>query len=327
MAKLTRVPAKVFAASAAADEIGQFGSAVAGSKLETADVATIQGLSAWLSGWSEALVSGNRYPALQEMNGLLKVLSYQGAYALQEGIPEYDSDTTYYIGSIVKKTGTFELYGSLTDDNVGNALTVDTEWQFLIDLNVVRQNIIQVGTSSTAAATTEKEVTLSGFVLTTGVNIQVVFTNSNTATTPTLNVNSTGAKSLKNIRGDVIKYIPSDIKLHFMYDGTDWIALYTNTFTIMPDYSAGISVTYPLTGSRYTAPTDGWYITTFHASSVASRTLYINGTASAYYNGANNSYPSYNTQVVPLSKGDEIYWDGAATTVSTSKFYPCKGGI
>jgi len=134
MAKLTRVPAKVFADSAAADEIGQFGSAVAGSKLETADVATIQGLSAWLDGWSEALVSGNRYPALQEMNGLLKVLSYQGAYALQEGVSEYDSATTYYIGSIVKKTGTFELYGSLTDDNAGNALTVGTEWQYLCDL-------------------------------------------------------------------------------------------------------------------------------------------------------------------------------------------------
>jgi len=141
MAKLTRVPAKVFAASAVSTEIGQFGSAVAGSKLETADVATIQGLSAWLDGWSEALVSSNRYPALQEMNGLLKVLSYQGAYALQEGIAEYDSATTYYIGSIVKKTGTFELYGSLTNDNVGNALTIDTEWKFLVDLNVLSNTL------------------------------------------------------------------------------------------------------------------------------------------------------------------------------------------
>lgn len=148
MAKLTRVPAKVFAASAAADEIGQFGSAVAGVKLETSDVATIQALSAWLDGWSEALVSGNRYPALQEMNGLLKVLSYQGAYALQEGIAEYDSATTYYIGSIVKKTGTFELYGSLTDDNIGNALTVDTEWKFLVDLDTLSNALIY--TASTA---------------------------------------------------------------------------------------------------------------------------------------------------------------------------------
>lgn len=178
MAKLTRVPAKVFAASAAADEIGQFGSAVAGSKLETSDVATIQGLSAWLSGWSEALVSGNRYPALQEMNGLLKVLSYQGAYALQEGIPEYDSATTYYVGSIVKKTGTFELYGSLTDDNVGNALTVDTEWKFLVDL----ANISGGGANEfDPLGTVTTNITLAENMITTGY-----WSGTNTITLPTI---------------------------------------------------------------------------------------------------------------------------------------------
>ena len=137
MAKLDRVQAKIFADLAPESDVSQFGSFVAGAKLPTTDIATIQGISAWLDGFSEALVSGNRYPSLQELNGLLKVLSYQGAYALQEGIAEYNADTTYYIGSIVKKTGTFEIYGSLTDDNVGNALTVDTEWNFLCDLNEI----------------------------------------------------------------------------------------------------------------------------------------------------------------------------------------------
>lgn len=229
MAKLIRVPAKVFAASAAADEIGQFGSAVAGSKLETADVATIQGLSAWLNGWSEALVSGNRYPALQEMNGLLKVLSYQGAYALQEGIPEYDASTTYYIGSIVKKTGTFELYGSLTNDNVGNALVDGANWKLLVDLNNVSTSaIIPLGSCATASATTEKAVTLSGFVLTTGATIQVTFANANTAATPTLNVNSTGAKAIYNESGTAVSatnpaYFPAGSTVEFTYNGTNWI--------------------------------------------------------------------------------------------------------
>ena len=229
MAKLTRVPAKVFAASAAATEIGQFGSAVAGSKLETSDVATIQGLSAWLDGWSEALVSGNRYPALQEMNGLLKVLSYQGAYALQEGIAEYDAATTYYIGSIVKKTGTFKLYGSLTNDNVGNALTVDTEWKFLVDLNTVGQNITQIGSSATASATAEKAVTLSGFVLATGATLLISCSNANTASAPTLNVNGTGAKALKFKDGIAVDAThPAPINMAnrgmlVLYNGTDYI--------------------------------------------------------------------------------------------------------
>lgn len=252
MAKLTRVPAKVFADSAAADEIGQFGSAVAGSKLETADVATIQGLSAWLDGWSEALVSGNRYPALQEMNGAFKVLSYQGAYALQEGIAEYNADTTYYIGSIVKKTGTFELYGSLTDDNVGNALTVDTEWKFLVDLNNVSSSaIIPIGTSTTASATAEKAVTLSGFVLATGATIQVTFTNANTAATPTLNVNSTGAKDIYNEAGTAVSannpaYFPAGATVDFTFDGTNWI--FKNV--VVENYVNG--------ASWYRIYSDGW---------------------------------------------------------------------
>lgn len=135
MTKLVRVTNKVFASSAASNEIGQFGSVIAGSKLETADVATIQALTAWLTGCSEALVSGNRYISLQEFNGFGKVITYQQAYQAQEGIAEYDSATTYYIGSIVKKTGTFELYGSLTDDNTGNALSSASNWKLLIDLN------------------------------------------------------------------------------------------------------------------------------------------------------------------------------------------------
>jgi len=241
MAKLTRVPAKVFAASAAATEIGQFGSAVAGSKLETADVATIQGLSAWLSGWSEALVSGNRYPALQEMNGAFKVLSYQGAYALQEGIPEYDSATTYYIGSIVKKTGTSELYKSIVNDNVGNVLTDDTKWLFLGDLSYLTKSIILVGTCSTASGTAEKAVICSDFELIVGATIQITFDNANTATTPTININSKGALSPKNMQGDALKYIPANIPLDFRYDGTNLIGLYTNTFAVMPDYLNPVS--------------------------------------------------------------------------------------
>lgn len=191
MAKLTRVPAKVFAASAAADEIGQFGSAVAGSKLETADVATIQGLSAWLDGWSEALVSSNRYPALQEMNGLLKVLSYQGAYALQEGISEYDANTSYYIGSIVKKTGTFELYGSKTDNNVGKALSDGANWKLLVDLNAC----IQKDGSVDFTAEQKGVDAINATGLTTLQQVQALDYTSNTANMPILANNASDANN------------------------------------------------------------------------------------------------------------------------------------
>lgn len=264
MAKLTRVQAKVFADSAAATEIGQFGSAVAGSKLETADVATIQGLSAWLDGWSEALVSGNRYPALQEMNGLLKVLSYQGAYALQEGIAEYDSATTYYKGSIVKKTGTFELYGSLTDDNVGNALVDGSDWKFLCDLKAT--NAIPLGICATAGATAEKAVTLGITALTNGLTFLVSMTNANTAATITFNIDSLGAKNIYDKRGTQITGAlfsnTANEKVLLRYNSAlDGFELLTADFWSarmgMPSASY-IDLTPGVSGSTYTAPTDGY---------------------------------------------------------------------
>ena len=58
------------------------------------------------------------------------------------------------------------------------------------------------GTCSTAAATAAKVVTCADFdKLITGVTIHVKFSNSNTASSPTLNVNSTGAKGIRFATG------------------------------------------------------------------------------------------------------------------------------
>ena len=53
------------------------------------------------------------------------------------------------------------------------------------------------GTCSTAAATAAKEVVCSNVdALTAGMTIRVVFTNANTADSPTININSKGAKNV-----------------------------------------------------------------------------------------------------------------------------------
>ena len=141
MAKLTRQTARVFGENATPNptnndpEIGQFGSAKAGYYTGTGDIATIQGLdngSYWSKGWINAVTPNQQFPALPEMTGVHKVLSYQNAYVLQEGIPEYDAGTTYYQNSICKGInagGFLTLYKSLTDDNLGNALTNTTYWK------------------------------------------------------------------------------------------------------------------------------------------------------------------------------------------------------
>lgn len=131
MAKLPRVTAKVFASKAASNDIGQYGSALTGTKVTTGDIAEIQALPAYEVGWRGAVISGRNYPTLPETNGLQKTFSQQIAYLFQEGIPEYDAGTTYYIGSIVKnlEDNKVVLYQSITDNNTGNPLTNTDNWE------------------------------------------------------------------------------------------------------------------------------------------------------------------------------------------------------
>lgn len=130
MAKLTRVTGKVFADEAPLAQIGQFGSALAGTPYNTQDVATIQNLQAYLNGWQSAVITSRNFPPIEEVNGVLKTISYQACYLLQEGIPEYDINTEYSNTSIVKSISGNELsfFISLQNNNIGNALTNTTYW-------------------------------------------------------------------------------------------------------------------------------------------------------------------------------------------------------
>lgn len=83
--------------------------------------------------------------------------------------------------------------------------------------------IAHYGTCSTAAATAAKAVSLSGFSLVTGAVVFVKFTVTNTAASPTLNVNSTGAKAI-HYRGAAISagYLAANRIYAFVYDGSYW---------------------------------------------------------------------------------------------------------
>ena len=110
---------------------------------------------------------------------------------------------------------------------------------------------IQYGTCATAAGTAAKVVTLSGFTLTTGATIIVKFTYENTATAPTLNVNSTGAKAIKEYgitAGNVTKRWSAGGCSIFTYDGTNWLLVAAHqddntTYTIPTVNNAKITFT------------------------------------------------------------------------------------
>lgn len=100
------------------------------------------------------------------------------------------------------------------------------------------------GTCSTTNSTIAKAVTCSNFALQTGSHITIKFTNANTASSPTLNVNSTGAKPIyigSSVAGPGA-WQDGDIK-EFVYDGTNW-CLTTNFISVYPVGSIYMSVSH-----------------------------------------------------------------------------------
>ena len=84
-------------------------------------------------------------------------------------------------------------------------------------------NIHHYGACSTAAGTAAKTVALSGFVLATGAEVTVRFTVTNTASSPTLNINGTGAKPIQ-YRNAAISAgdLAANRVYKFVYDGGAW---------------------------------------------------------------------------------------------------------
>ncbi len=128
MTKYNRITGKVFGENATATgdnpEIGQFGSAQAGSYIGTTDVKTIQALPAWQKGWVGAVTPETNFPPLPEMTGAMKVLSQQQCYLLQQGLAEWDNTTIYYKNNFSSKNG--KIYISQSDENQGNDPETDT---------------------------------------------------------------------------------------------------------------------------------------------------------------------------------------------------------
>lgn len=148
MAKISSFVQKIFGKDAT--NIGQVGSAAAGTKVLTTNPTTIQALTAFTNGISDVTLTKRRIIPQEELMALHYLHSMQNAYQQQEGIQEYNSGVTYFTNSIVKKAGTFELYGSLIDNNTGNALGSGSDtanWKYLGELSNLKfsQSLVSSG--------------------------------------------------------------------------------------------------------------------------------------------------------------------------------------
>ena len=128
--RLTRFYHKIFANNALTTPTGitgVFGSNANGANTYTADLLSIQSLSAWVQGWEGALKSGTKTPAMQDMNSVFFALSYQIAYLLQAGMPEWNASTTYHQYQFCTTSG--RIYFSKQNTNLNHATSESSWWQ------------------------------------------------------------------------------------------------------------------------------------------------------------------------------------------------------
>lgn len=129
MPKIERTTQEIFASQAGSLQVTEFGTAKNQTPIYTKDVAQIQNTN-YLNGWQSAVLA-DKSPWEEDMNALFLTVTTQLAYLFQQGIPEYDAGTTYYIGSLAKvinNQGNVTIYKSLTNENTGNPVTNDSYW-------------------------------------------------------------------------------------------------------------------------------------------------------------------------------------------------------
>lgn len=93
-----------------------------------------------------------------------------------------------------------------------------------LELNIggtVTTHTITYGTCVTSSNTTAKVAKLAGFSLAKNAVVKIVMTFANVVAQPTLNVNNTGAKTVKAVNSDTC-YWPANSLVTFTYDGTNW---------------------------------------------------------------------------------------------------------
>lgn len=165
MAKLPRVKQEIFGEQAGSRQITAFGTAKTDNPVYTTNIAQIQN-SNFLQGWLSALLP-DKAPYEEDMNALFYAITSQLAYLFQEGFPEYDLNTEYNIGSLVKSIdtqGNITIYKSLTDNNIGNTLTDNNYWAVFQSDSILASASYEIGLPQPTFSNTllDNEIWLEG---------------------------------------------------------------------------------------------------------------------------------------------------------------------
>ena len=174
MANLTRYKQKIFANNS--NQVGVFGTGV--NKQTSKNVETLQS-SDYEGGWSEAIVTNKNYPIWQERDGVDYGFSYQLAYLLQKGLPEWLSTETYYTNDYCRVGST--IYYSLQDNNTNHNPTANNGyWAALLTSN---RSIGQIVPSTIALTEAGLHLLDGTLIQGTGIYAQFVTYMANLTTT------------------------------------------------------------------------------------------------------------------------------------------------
>lgn len=184
-------------------------------------------------------------------------------------------------------------------------------YEEIVTTPIVDGHQIYFGTCATAAGTAAKVATLEnkkGFKLAAGTVVAIKFTYNNSAANPTLNVESTGAKSLKQYGTTAISTANETSGWYagavviFIYDGTNWVrdqGFNTNTsyynlcvYTTTAAATAakvGTTTKFKLEAGKHFQFMNYYDNTaksalTLNIASTGAKPIYINGTASSATN-------------------------------------------
>lgn len=130
MERIPRIKQEIFAKEAGSRQITAFGTAKNETPEYTTDLNKIQNTN-FLQGWLSAILP-DKAPYEEDTNALFYAITTQLAYLFQEGFPEYNSQTVYFAGSLVKNIdsqGNITIYKSLVANNTGNPITDINYWR------------------------------------------------------------------------------------------------------------------------------------------------------------------------------------------------------
>lgn len=247
--------------------------------------------------------------AIVDNNGTIEFKIGDGSTAYSS-LPFYkapveNTDLTASRALISNSSGKVAV-SAVTSTELGYLDGVTSAIQTQLNNKATKGHGIYYGTCDTAADTAAKVVTLTdatGFSLTAGAVVVVKFTNTNSVASPTLNVNSTGAKSIyrygttaANTSQSSTGWRAGAVQI-FVYDGTGWVrdfwenSTYANT-TLGQGYgtcsTAEATTAKVVTLSNYNLVAGGIVVVKFTDAVPASATMNINekGAKDIYYRGA-----------------------------------------